>query len=73
VIQSFVNRERELDFLNGKYAEDSSQVIVIYGKRRIGKTELIKMFIEDKEGVYILCTNDSIAENIKEMKEKFAL
>ncbi|WP_343241371.1 ATP-binding protein, partial [Methanoculleus sp. UBA389] len=72
MIQLFVNRERELDFLNRKYSENSSQMIVLYGKRRIGKTELIKKFIEDKDGAYILCTNDSTEENIKEMKDKFA-
>jgi len=72
VIQPFVNREQELDFLNRKYAENSPQMIVLYGKRRIGKTEIIKKFMEDKEGVYILCTNDSEQENIKEMKNKFA-
>ena len=73
VIQPFVNREQELEFLSRKYAEDSPQMIVLYGKRRIGKTELIKKFMEDKEGVYILCTNDSTQENIKEMKDKFAI
>lgn len=73
VIQPFVNREQELEFLNRKYAENSPQMIVLYGKRRIGKTELIKKFMEDKEGVYILCTNDSTQENIKEMKDKFAI
>ncbi|ADN36140.1 ATPase [Methanolacinia petrolearia DSM 11571] len=72
MIQPFVNREQELDFLNKKYAENSAQMIVLYGKRRIGKTELIKKFIEDKDGTYILCTNDSTEENIKEMKDKFA-
>ncbi|KAF1078392.1 ATP-binding protein [Methanogenium sp. MK-MG] len=72
VIQQFVNREQELDFLNRKYAENSPQMIVLYGKRKIGKTELIKKFMEDKEGVYILCTNDSVQENVKEMKDKFA-
>lgn len=72
MIQVFVNRKQELDFLNRKYAENSPQMIVLYGKRRIGKTELIKKFMEDKDGVYILCTNDSTGENIRELKEKFA-
>ena len=73
MIQPFVNRESELDFLNWKYDENSAQMIVLYGKRRIGKTELIKKFIKDKDGVYILCTNDSTEENIKEMKDQFAI
>ncbi len=71
MIQQFINRESELDFLNRKYAENSPQMVVLYGKRRIGKTELTKKFIQDKEGVYILCTNDSMKENIEEMKGKF--
>ena len=69
--QHFINRESELHFLNQKYAENVPQMIVLYGKRRIGKTELAKKFMEDKEGVYILCTNDSMKENINEMKSKF--
>jgi len=72
MIQLFVGRERELNFLSSKYAENSPQMVVIYGKRRIGKTELIKKFMEGRDGVYILCTNDSTNENIKEMKDKFA-
>ena len=71
MIQHFINRESELNFLNQKYAKNSPQMIVIYGKRRIGKTELIKKFMQDKEGIYILCTNDSTKENIKEMKSRF--
>ncbi len=71
MIQHFINRESELNFLNQKYAENSPQMIVLYGKRRIGKTELIKKFMQDKEGTYILCTNDSTKENIKEMKSRF--
>ena len=38
MVQQFVNRKFELDFLNRKYAENSPQMIVLYGKRRIGKT-----------------------------------
>jgi len=71
MIQQFINRESELRFLNHKYAENAPQMIVLYGKRRIGKTELIKKFMEDKEGAYILCTNDSMRENLNEMKSKF--
>jgi len=42
VLQHFVNRENEMEFLERKYAEDAPGMIVIYGKRRVGKTELIK-------------------------------
>ena len=71
MIQHFVNRKKELEFLERKYREDSPGLIVIYGKRRVGKTELIKNFIQEKKGTYILSTRDSIKENIKETKQKF--
>ena len=71
MIQQFVNRKKELEFLERKYSEDTPNLIVIYGKRRVGKTELIKNFIQKKKGTYILSTRDSIKENIKEIKQKF--
>ena len=72
MIQHFVNRETELEFLETKYAQNASGLIVIYGKRRVGKTELIKKFLQNKNGIYILCTKDSIEENIKESNKKFS-
>lgn len=70
MIQLFINRERELAFLEDKYQDPRPQLIIIYGRRRIGKTELIKRFIEDKSSIYFLCTRDSINENIKAFRKK---
>ncbi len=66
-----MNRKSELEFLEKSYFKNSAQLIVLYGRRRIGKTELIKKFIENKKAVYILCTRDSLQENINEVKRKF--
>jgi len=49
MLPQFVDRERELEFLEGKYAEKPS-LIIIYGRRRVGKTELIKRFLHNKRG-----------------------
>ncbi|NOR49081.1 MAG: hypothetical protein GQ533_13750 [Methanosarcinaceae archaeon] len=38
----FINRDVEIDFLEKKYKSQGSQFIVLYGRRRVGKTELIK-------------------------------
>jgi hypothetical protein len=51
----FVNREAELDFLNKKWSENKSQLVIIYGKRRVGKTELCIQFAKDKPHIYFLC------------------
>jgi hypothetical protein len=59
----FFNREQELQFLNRKYSENGAQLIVIYGKRRVGKTELIKQFFRDKPHIYFLA--DKLPESIQ--------
>ncbi|MEM2122402.1 MAG: ATP-binding protein [Candidatus Bathyarchaeia archaeon] len=71
MIQQFIDREAELKFLEDKYLEASPQLIIIYGRRRVGKTELIKKFLQKKEGIYFLCTHDSLRENVKEVKRRF--
>lgn len=38
----FVDREKEMSFLEQKYSSGSAELIIIYGRRRVGKTELIK-------------------------------
>ncbi|NPA75455.1 MAG: ATP-binding protein [Euryarchaeota archaeon] len=69
MIPQFVDRERELQFLEEIYAEKGFKMVAIYGRRRVGKTELIKRFIKDKKGAYVLLTNESLRENIKYIKE----
>ncbi|MBI4925632.1 MAG: AAA family ATPase, partial [Bdellovibrio sp.] len=45
----FVGRQKELEELNRHYKQHSSQVIVIFGRRRIGKSTLVKRFIKGKQ------------------------
>jgi AAA+ ATPase superfamily predicted ATPase len=62
----FVNRKNELKFLQKKWTELKSQFIIVYGKRRVGKTELIKQFIGKKNGIYFLADKRSETEQLKE-------
>ena len=39
----FIGREKELATLNGLYNSDKFEFAVIYGRRRVGKTALIKI------------------------------
>jgi AAA+ ATPase superfamily predicted ATPase len=36
--QKFVDRKEELEFLEERYKTDSSEFVVLYGRRRVGKT-----------------------------------
>ncbi|MBO3810265.1 MAG: ATP-binding protein, partial [Candidatus Brockarchaeota archaeon] len=49
----FIDREWELEFLEEKFG-NKRQLIVIYGRRRVGKTELIKQFCKNKDYIYFL-------------------
>lgn len=62
----FINRDEELKSLNDKWDENRSHFIIIYGKRRVGKTELIKQFIKAKEAVYFLADKRTEIEQLRE-------
>ena len=47
----FIGREKELADLNALYDTDKFQMPVIYGRRRVGKSTLIRKFVEDKKAV----------------------
>jgi hypothetical protein len=57
----FINRERELNLLKERYESNRPEFIIIYGRRRIGKTELIDrlLSIDEVEGVRLLAREES--------------
>ena len=65
----FVNRELELDFLNKKWRKNSAQLIIIYGKRRIGKTEIAIQFAKNKPHIYFLCERIASQNQLKKFTE----
>lgn len=52
----FIGREQELEFLNSKYKSTGGQLIVLYGRRRVGKTETLREFCKGKPHVFFSCT-----------------
>ncbi|MDD4738228.1 MAG: ATP-binding protein [Candidatus Paceibacterota bacterium] len=63
----FINRQLELDELNKRWKGDASEFFIIYGKRRVGKTELIKQFIKDKPSIYFVADKRSEKDQLKEL------
>lgn len=63
----FINRAEELKSLNAKWKENKPHFVIIYGKRRVGKTELIKQFIKDKPSIYFLADKRTELEQLKEL------
>ncbi|MGN0482449.1 MAG: ATP-binding protein [Lachnospiraceae bacterium] len=64
----FIGRERELQSLNQLYDSDQFEFVVIYGRRRVGKTALINQFIRDKNAIYFM----GIESNAKQNLENFS-
>jgi hypothetical protein len=48
----FIGRNKEMDFFESKFRKKSGQLLVLYGRRRIGKTELLREFAKDKIHVF---------------------
>lgn len=52
----FIGRQAELKFLEDRYQSKRGEMIVLYGRRRIGKTETLREFCKDKPHIYFACT-----------------
>jgi len=68
----FINRKVEINFLEKKYNSHGSQFIILYGRRRVGKTELIKQFCKDKNSIYFLADKRGTLLNLETFAEKAA-
>ncbi len=55
-------RTSELKHLNTYYDQDGSQIMVVYGQRNIGKTALLRGFVEDKPYYYYRARSASCRE-----------
>lgn len=60
----FLGREKEILVLEKEYARNGG-FVVIYGRRRIGKTTLIKQFIKSKTAFYFLATKEVESQSMK--------
>lgn len=71
-MKKFINRHEELDFLKKEYKRDGSSLVILYGRRRVGKTALTNKFIEGKQAVYFLATEENETQNRVTLKKIIA-
>lgn len=67
----FIGRKNELYTLNTEYNHNSS-FVVIYGRRRVGKTTLIKEFLKNKTAFYYLATEELESQSMKRLANVIA-
>lgn len=59
----FVDRASEMETLEREYQRNGASFVVVYGRRRVGKTTLINEFCRGKNALYYLATEESEAQN----------
>ncbi|WP_080799736.1 ATP-binding protein [Arabiibacter massiliensis] len=60
----FIGRQHELDFLNQCYESSKAQLVFLYGRRRVGKTETLFEFARNKRHVFFAAPEATRAEQL---------
>lgn len=69
-MEKFYCREEELRKLNVRYEDENFECIVIYGRRRVGKTALINEFCKDKPTIFFSALNTTGQENLESLSKE---
>lgn len=56
---TFYDRTEELEALRAAFDSPGSDLFVVYGRRRVGKTELLKEFCADRPHIYFLAAQEA--------------
>lgn len=72
-MQEFVNRKSELETLEKQYNSSASSLVIVYGRRRVGKTALLTEFLKSHaDSIYFLATEESELQNLNYFKSQVA-
>lgn len=65
----FIGRTRELKAMERLYASGKFEFLVMYGRRRVGKTALITQFIKDKRAIYFMGVESNAKQNLENLSQ----
>ena len=60
----FINRSDELARLQARYASNQAELFVLYGRRRVGKTDLLREFCREKAHLFFVATLSSDSDQL---------
>ena len=72
MIREFVDRETERVLLEEEWQKDGGRLIILYGRRRIGKTRLVTEFVRGKEGILHFAEDTAPQIQIRRLQEAMA-
>jgi len=61
----FIGRETELQVLREGLESSTSELCVLYGRRRIGKTTLLEEFVKDQPAFFYLASRETKTQQLK--------
>ncbi|MBP3835989.1 MAG: ATP-binding protein [Pyramidobacter sp.] len=67
-----IDRTSEMKTLETEYARKGASLVVIYGRRRLGKTRLITEFCQNKRAIYFLASEENEKENMRAFQRRIA-
>lgn len=72
MIRDFIDRETERALLEEEWQKDGGRLIILYGRRRIGKTRLVTEFVRGKEGILHFAEDTAPQIQIRRLQEAVA-
>jgi len=70
--RDFIGRARELEQLNAELDRNRPSVIVVYGRRRVGKSRLLSRATRDRRTIYYQATEVASSINLEALKTEVA-
>lgn len=69
----FIGRKDDLRILNEAYESPRFEFGLLFGPRRIGKTDLLKEFALGKDALFLTAVDESLRENLRAMEREFGI
>ncbi len=70
--KNFIDRKREINFLRESYGKKGLEFIVVSGRRRTGKSRLLKEFEKNKDCISLLCEDKNWKHNLAKFNKVIA-
>jgi uncharacterized protein len=68
----FLNRTEELGMLRNRLAGDQAEFLVVYGRRRVGKTELLAHLASEVRSFYFEATDTVASQQLRDLTDELA-
>ena len=65
----FINRHQELAALERMFQSEVAEFFVLYGRRRVGKTELLSQFCKSRRSIYFLASQLKEQDHLQQLTE----